>query len=300
MEQIELFYKVGKKCDNDGDNKCREDILLNILNISQDYLDDPEYGAKWREVKNGWCDVLKDLYKEKEPYDKIDVVKMAGRGHNYDYSVIYNKDKDTILQKTCLEFKYNSLALYKLPQFLQIHENCGFLKVSYAEFYYDNYLSKHISHIPLLELIDKEVYLKNIKGVNYNCNPFFAKLKAAEEDIATKAAIDKLVKESISEYLSKYASDIDLEPLQKRLNESQRDKVFIMWKNGKFTKDQISIGTQLEYKGIKNKNTIVIEDVEQVQEYHLLLRWKNHKGVLNPAWQISLHKGLTLVKKLVK
>jgi hypothetical protein len=73
-----------------------------------------------------------------------------------------------------------------------------------------------------------------------------------------------------------------------------------MWKSGKFSNDRISIGTQLEYKGIKNNNTIVVEDVERLQEYHLLLRWKNHKGVLNPAWQISLHKGLTLAKKLVK
>ncbi len=300
MEQIELFYKIGKKCDNDGDNKIREDILVNIHNISQEYLNHTEYGAKWREVQTGWSDALKGLYKKEEKYDKIDVVKMAGRGHNYDYSISYNTNNNNILQQTCLEFKYNSASLDKIPQFLQLHENCGFLKASYAEFYYDNYLSKHISHIPLIELIDKDTYLKNIKGVNYNCNSFFAKLKAAEEDQIAKSAIDKIVKLSISDYLSKYANDIDLVTLKKRLNESQRDKVFIMWKGGKFSTDRISIGEMLEYKGIKNNNTIVIEDVEQVQEYHLLLRWKNHKGVLNPAWQISLHKGLTLAKKLVK
>jgi hypothetical protein len=73
-----------------------------------------------------------------------------------------------------------------------------------------------------------------------------------------------------------------------------------MWKSGKFTTDKISVGNILEYKGIKNENTIVVDDLEQKQEYHLLLRWKNHKGVLNPAWQISLCKGLTLAKKLVK
>jgi hypothetical protein len=85
-----------------------------------------------------------------------------------------------------------------------------------------------------------------------------------------------------------------------QLSNEQTQKVFVMWKSEKFTTDRIYIGRQLEYKGVKNNNTIVVEDVEQVQEYHLLLRWKNHKGVLNPAWQISLNKGLTLVKKLVK
>ncbi len=298
MEQIELFYKAGKKCENDSDNKIREEILAKIITAPLEYLDDPTYGDKWRQVQTGWLEVLKGLYNNTTTYETIDVIKMAGRGHNYDFEAHYKTDS-SLLQKENIEFKYNSSSLDKIPQFLQLSENCGFLKHSYAEFYYDNYLSKHIEHISLLELIEKEVYLKNIKSVNYNCNSFFAKLKAAEEDPIAKGAIDKLVKESITTYLSSYGKDIDLDVLRSRL-EAQTQKVFVMWKSGKFTMDKISIGKQLEYKGIKNNNTIVVEDIEQRQEYHLLLRWKNHKGVLNPAWQISLHKGLTLAKKLVK
>lgn len=298
MEQIELFYKAGKKCENDTDNRIREDILAKIITVPLEYLDDQTYGDKWRQVMTGWLDVLKGLYTNTITYETIDVIKMAGRGHNYDFEAHYKTDS-SLLQKVNIEFKYNSSSLDKIPQFLQLHENNGFLKASYAEFYYDNYLSKHIEHIPLLELIDRDLYLKNIKSVNYNCNSFFAKLKAAEDDPISKGAIDKLVKESITTYLSNYGKDIDLSVLRSRL-EPQTQKVFVMWKSGKFTTDKICISTQLEYKGIKNNNTIVVEDIEQRQEYHLLLRWKNHKGVLNPAWQISLHKGLTLAKKLVK
>ena len=298
MEQIELFYKAGKKCENDGDNKIREDILAKVITTPLEYLEDPTYGDKWRQVQTGWLEVLKGLYNNTTTFDTLNIIKMAGRGHNYDFEAHY-KTNGEVVQKENIEFKYNSVSLDKIPQFLQLHENVGFLKVSYAEFYYDNYLSKHIENIPLLELIEKEVYLKNIKNVNYNCNSFFAKLKAAEEDRSAKVAIDKLVKESISDYLSNYGKDIDLDVLKVRLA-AQTRKVFVMWKSGNFSNDKISIGTQLEYKGIKNNNTIVVEDVERLQEYHLLLRWKNHKGVLNPAWQISLHKGLTLAKKLVK
>jgi hypothetical protein len=296
MEQIELFYKSGKKCENDCDNKIREDILEKIENIPKEYLDDLTYGDKWRQVQTGWLEVLKGLCNTQ--FDTIKVVKMAGRSHNYDFEAHYKKDEQLVKTEN-IEFKYNSGSLDKIPQFLQLHENSGFLKTSYAEFYYDNYLSKHISYISLLELIDKEQYLKYIKNVNYNCNIFFSNLKAAEDDANTKIAIDKLVKESISTYLSTYANDIDLNILKSRL-EAQSRKIFVMWKSGKFTKDRISIGQQLEYKGIKNNNTIVVEDIEQRQEYHLLLRWKNHKGVLNPAWQISLYRGITLAKKLVK
>jgi hypothetical protein len=135
--------------------------------------------------------------------------------------------------------------------------------------------------------------------VNYNCNPFFYRLKCAEDNSCTKEAIDKIVKISIADYLSRYASDIDLKILRNKL-QPQMDKTFIMWKSGKFTSDKITIGSTLEFKEVKNKNTIVVSDLEHQQEYHLLLRWKNHKGVLNPAWQISLHKIVNVVKKLVK
>ena len=297
MEQIELFYKVGKKCDNDCNNKCREEILEHILTVPEEYVNDAQYGEKWREVQNGWQYVLKGLCSDL--FDTINILKMAGRGNNYDYCVNYYNNEQ-LVNKRCIEFKYNSSSLEKIPQFLQLYENCGFIKKSYAEFYYEEYLLSHIEYISDLEILDKELYLKLIKGTKYNCNPFFSILKDVELDKTSKSAINKVVNNSIRDYLTKYAKEIDLELLQKRLSDSQKEKVFVMWKSGKFTTDKISIGNILEYKEIKNNNTIVVDDIEQKQEYHLLLRWKNHKGVLNPAWQISLCKGLTLAKKLVK
>lgn len=297
MEQIELFYTVGKKCDNDSNNKRREEILEGILKVPEEYLNDAQYGEKWREVQNGWRDVLRGLCSD--VFDSMNILKMAGRGNNYDYCVNYY-NSEQIVNKRCIEFKYNSSSLDKIPQFLQLYENCGFIEKSYAEFYYENYLWSHIEHIPGLEILDKELYLKLVRGTKYNCNPFFSRLKDAELDKPSKSVINKVVNKSIGDYLTRYAKEIDLEVLQKRLSASQKEKVFVMWKSGKFTTDTISIGSKLEYKGVKNKNTIVVDDIEQKQEYHLLLRWKNHKGVLNPAWQISLCKGLTLAKKLVK
>ena len=37
---------------------------------------------------------------------------------------------------------------------------------------------------------------------------------------------------------------------------------------------------------VKNRNTIVL--MSDNYEYHLLLRWRNHAGILNPAWQIKV------------
>ena len=44
----------------------------------------------------------------------------------------------------------------------------------------------------------------------------------------------------------------------------------------------------LKVVDVKNQNTIVVNSNKF--SYHILLRWKNKKGVLYPAWQISIKK----------
>ena len=66
----------------------------------------------------------------------------------------------------------------------------------------------------------------------------------------------------------------------------------MLWKNGKFyldtlTEENIDI---LAEKNLKGNNTIVIKTINDKAEYHLLLRWKNHAGVLFPAWQIKFKR----------
>jgi hypothetical protein len=42
-------------------------------------------------------------------------------------------------------------------------------------------------------------------------------------------------------------------------------------------------------KGGKNgNNTIILND--NINQYHCLLRWKNHNGIQGTAWQIKLKK----------
>jgi hypothetical protein len=327
IDDIELFFKTGKKKDNDRDNCIRENILSKLNILPEEYINDKSYGSNWNLLKTKWLYVLHELYKE--PYDKIIVNKMAGRKYNYDFNVVYlleNKVNHsssmitnvnhsssmittvnhsssmittvnhsssmitTVKNVKKVEFKYNGKSIDKLPQFLQLTENYGFIEKSYAEFYYNNYLQKHIDLITGLDILDKDTYLKLVKGTNYNSNPFFIALKTAEEDQTIKKQINLLVNSSIKEYLETYATSINILNVYNTLNKSQSDKVFILWNNKEFYLDKLDISSNLVYKNIKNRNTIVLEDLDNNHEYHLLLRWKNHKGVLNPAWQISLRK----------
>jgi hypothetical protein len=42
-------------------------------------------------------------------------------------------------------------------------------------------------------------------------------------------------------------------------------------------------------EGVKGENTIVVVS-RAGTKHHMLLRWKNHLGILYPAWQISLSR----------
>ena len=76
----------------------------------------------------------------------------------------------------------------------------------------------------------------------------------------------------------------------------------MLWNNEQFyldsiSEDEINIVPEKILKIGKNKlhNTLIIKTKNNKTEYHLLLRWKNHAGVLFPAWQIKFIRS-----KLVK
>ena len=66
--------------------------------------------------------------------------------------------------------------------------------------------------------------------------------------------------------------------------------MYLLWKDGKFSLDAISLAEMsgMTFQGIKNENTLIIGT--ETTTYGLLLRWRNHKGILNPAWQISMKR----------
>lgn len=74
-----------------------------------------------------------------------------------------------------------------------------------------------------------------------------------------------------------------MEKITEMIYSRQKDKVFILWDLANFHKETIlddSYG-DLQFVEIKNKNTIVVRNTKY--EFALLLRWKNHKGILYPA-----------------
>lgn len=281
IEDIDLFYTKSSKILNDKNNKIRENILVDIRDISNIYLDNPEYGYKWTEVRNSWNNTLQSL--SHNNYNSISIVKMAGRKYNYDFKVCYKLNNEIVDTKH-LEFKYNASSLNKLPQIKSIYDTqASFISNTYSEYYYRHYLPNIISLIPDFNepLPTLEIYLKNVNDVSYK-HPFFKELK---QKITPECSA--IAKQSLITYIELYSGYFDLNKLSENLYNSQNDKIFILWNKNRFIietipYDALKITKILEIK----KNSIILATTNDKIKLKINLRWSNNIGVCNPSWQI--------------
>ena len=275
VSDINTFYNVSKKKDNDATNKIRERILETIVDVPLTFLEDEEYGAQWNEVKEKWCNIFETSI--------LHIERKAGRKYNYDFLCTLENGK-----KIKVEFKYNCNNVTKLPQILSLSTSTDIMSESYAEYYYDNYLSRVISLMGVETKIKKPDYLRTIHTINHNSHSMYQSMRENEDN--NKEEVDELVNESISNFLKENKDNLNYDNLAGRL-EKALDKIYVMWdvdSRNFFTEDMKDDLSLLECKGIKNKNTLVVEG--KYYNYMLLLRWRNHKGIMNPAWQISINK----------
>jgi len=291
VSEIKKFLEKCSRDENDATNKIRERILKNIQAIPEDFLNDSTYGESWKLLLSKWNEAIIEVSKIANiPEHTRYVVRMkGGRRTNYDADIDYFNG-NTKLQTVKLEFKYGCESLNGLPQFLSLQVKFGLFPVTYDRFFYDNYLDKYIAVDSgiTLQKPSWEVYKKQVTNVKASISPFFAMLK--ERESIEKEKKFCIVNESIREYLKQHAASIDTASLIKKFIDSQKGKVFALWSDGKFHIDKISETemSDLVFKGVFNDNRIDL--VKEKTTYGLLLRWRNHKGIQNPAWQISMKR----------
>lgn len=213
---------------------------------------------------------------------------MGGRSRHYDIDLRCYVE-NTLEKSIKIEFKNGGFKLTDLPQILSLRARFPIIDESYDKFYYENYLDQYI-------LCDEEIteikpsletYLQKITSVNYDIHPFFEQLRKYENN--HKNTKNEIVNKSITDYLQRYGNHILLDVFIEKIKNTQLDKVYILWKNSKFWIDGV---TEEETNNISlhliGKNFIELKS--NFTYYRLLLRWRNHKGILNPAWQISIRR----------
>lgn len=284
LEHIQLFFSKGKgRATNDLNNRIREDILLLLLNPPEQYIIDTQFGEMWQTMSFKWREFLNNIC-DKE-FDNISVKKIANR-KNFDLEINYLRNGENV-HKILGEFKHNCKTIGKLPQYYSASENKRYIPQSYGSYFYDQYLDQ-ICNLANIEKINKETYMKHLYQHDHNVNDFFKKLREVETTIEKEKK--KIVHESIKNYLNQYSNDLSIELLKKDI-QSQKEKTFILWDCKNFYKDSISLEElDLErIEKIKKDNTIVVSS-KAGTTHNMLLRWRNHLGILYPAWQISLER----------
>jgi hypothetical protein len=287
VSDILSFGLTSSRGKNDATNKMRESILPILSVPPAEYLEHPEYGLQWLSCSNAWNTALHEIATKKGiAYTNTCIQLKGGRTFNYDADLSYYNETG-LLDTVKIEFKKGGNSIVKLPQFLSLQVKCGLFPETYDKFYYDNYIDKYIAcDAEITELKpDLALYLKCVSVINYDILPFFSQLKAREPFF--KKEKFRVVNESITDYLNQYGTQLNLLAFSEKIRQTQTDKIFMLWSNERFYIDMISDTEMsgMSVNSIKNGNVMEVKSGGSI--YNLLLRWRNHKGILNPAWQIS-------------
>ena len=288
---ILCFFSISQRDKNDATNKIREKILP--LLMKNDFVNDEKYGKYWKLLSYEWTCALDKIALETHisDYTSIRVSLLGGRKHNHDANIHYYND-EKIVGTRKIEFKNGCNDICKLPQFLSIPTKVALFPYSYDEYWYQNFMDKYIACDPDIteEKPSLEAYLKNIGCTYYDILPFFSQLKSRENYF--KQEKNEVVNMSIREYLATHGKDVNIEFFKEKVKASQTDKIFLMWSQQchKFGIDMFSDSEMDDaiFHKIKNDNVLQIKSGNTI--YSLLLRWRNYKGILNPAWQISIKR----------
>ena len=311
VEDIATFFHTSTRDQNDASNKVRELVLTLLPSPPTHFLAHETYGAQWTQVSSEWNKIMTKIAPQTTdpttPNYKTKVDLKAGRNFNYDADITFlHSETGATVAKRKAEFKYNATCINELIQILSLKARDKLFPESvptYDAFYYTNYLDKYIAidttdrnpndndaELPKPPKPSLEEYLKMVTKVDTKGLPFFAQLME-RESLFFKKEKSAIVDESITQYLTLFGSHIDVNAFTTELVARETDKHYTLWKNEQFhydtiTKEEMS---DIKFHSIKNGNTIVLQSAARPSTtYHLLLRWKNHKGILNPAWQIKM------------
>ena len=292
LKDIDKF-DASCRSKNDVNNNIREHIIDAIINrkITTRFYTD----TKWVNLKTQLDNFVQDICIKNniQRIDTIECKRKAGRGNHHDFNITINQ----VLYK--IEFKFNTEYISDTPQFVSPMNPSKFLTNNYEEFFYDNYIPILTEHSNFT-IPDKEVYMKEINSDKPKCmkdyqDKYYKGCKQSSKFTNDDKDIDFYKKskdcsgDSIKKFISLY--DLDKEKLSDYLVETQKNKYYMLYKNGK-----------IKLETIKSDNFIIDSFTKQSdkQSYiattktgislKILLRWKNGNGIAFPAFQISLIK----------
>ena len=289
LEDINLFMQSGAgsgRDANDKNNKKREAILAGLFNGQfTEFLAD----NRWSSLKLKFQEALEKIAMAAQlaPPFVMTLQQKGGRGYNYDFLVVINGKEFRV------EFKSGGTSVTNIPEYFNPAADKPFHSELYARFFYRNYLPSIVALRPDIGVLPSEdVYMAEVHKNSSN-NDFLKKLdEANDNDPIFYKHKSVIVKASIKAFLETQSANTNLALITAEFQRSQENKWFLLYSGGVFRHDQIKpeelIATAAV--GVRNGNKLVIQSAAPGTKHEMLLRWKNHLGVLYPAWQIDMKR----------
>ena len=286
-------YKKFGRANNNNNNKIRENIILSMPFIDDEYFSDTKFGIQWTNLKNDFDQNMKIIC---PTFTSYKIKHKAGRKFNYDYSVSFLNENKKMISEVKLEFKYNAITIDETPQFVSPMKPSQYLSIPFEEYYYDNYLVKLFQKFEL-EIPNRENYLKTIHNNKPKCMKqaqllYYQGCKQSSKYTGSSEAISFYEncngdsKECIKKFIEN--SDLDINKLNQYLINSQNNKIYLLYKDGKFNLDTSDIHNYSILSYLKNPERARYEAITKSgKKINILLRWKNGNGIAYPAFQIS-------------
>jgi hypothetical protein len=291
---INVFNLCSKNM-NDANNKKRENIIGSIIDNTRIRMDAKNPFNDYYRFSRRWSNIKDALFNYIDKELNININKditlthKGGRKYNYDFEIA----SETAIYY--IELKFNIDNVSKAPQFVSPYNPSKYMSSSYEEYFYDNYLPCLTSLRDDLIIPDKRTYLLEVNSTTPNCMKKYQEIyyngcKASSRytndtrDIEFYKLANKLSQESIIAFISATALNIDM--LNDYLRSSQKDKIYMLYKNGKFYKQVIEPRKYMIVSYTKYKNKFIAK-TQDGNDIKILLRWKNGNGIAFPAFQIS-------------
>lgn len=292
IEDIDAFTTKSRK-DNDEMNKLRESIVANtmIKKIPNEFYDvTNEHAKSWSDLRDSVDTFINEMC---EGAEVTNVITRGGRKYNYDITV------ETVNKSFNVEFKYNAATVDDTPQFVSPMNPSQYLSLSYEEYYYNQYLGE-LCKLVEIKKPDLESYCKQVGGNRPECltplqDEYYKGCKNSSQFTGKDKAIlfytyaNMISKESIHKFID--IADLDISKLTKYLQDTQKGKIYMMYKDGKFHKEEVDMDNYIIESCVKEPSKFrYVCKTKSGVELTVLLRWKNGNGIAFPAFQISARK----------
>jgi hypothetical protein len=284
-------------------NKKRENIIGSIIaNAANPNAANPNpineyyrFSRRWNSMKDAVIHYLKnDL--NIHHHTNIRLIHRGGRKYNYDFEISDKTGTSGGTPNTYfIELKFNVDDVNKAPQFVSPYNPSKYMTSSYEEYFYDNYLPSLASSRDDLVIPDKRTYIQEVNSTSpssmkmyqeayYNGCKKSSKYTGERIDVEFYTLANKLSAESILAFIARTELNIDV--LNEYLSSSQKNKIYMLYKNGKFHKQIVEDSNYKIKSYTKYKNTFIAK-TQEGKDIKILLRWKNGNGIAFPAFQIS-------------